>query len=101
MSRRNDGVAYDERTGLKTPGRKLRRDYYTKAWSTDADAAHPQDYVQVPGPDGLNQRYGPAEQHAISTTTFLDDCFDTSSMTYVPFPRLSLNPSFVLIASNA
>lgn len=66
MRRRSSGgVAYDQRTGFKVDGRKLRADGYTHAYTTDPDAVSPQDFVRPAGSDGRRWRSGPTSIDAI------------------------------------
>lgn len=68
------GVAWDMRTGFKTRGRRLISDgerpgvWTEKAW---ADQRHPQRFVRVPPPDGLNYRPGPPPPHSIGANVDL------------------------------
>jgi hypothetical protein len=67
-SRGNSGVSFDQRTGFKVDGRKLRQDYYTGGWTTDADTQHPQDRPVIPGPDGRHWMPGLPSTDAIGAT---------------------------------
>lgn len=90
MVYRGSGVAYDERTGFKTKGRKLRRDYYTGAWTEDPDGPHPQDFIVPPGADGINQRFGPPPAHAINGCAYIGrDYMDVSTMERITFRHMA------------
>src|SRR5262245_42168513 len=62
------GIAFDMRTAFKTRGRRLVQDGERPGILTErgwADQRHPQRFVNVPPPDGLNYRPGPPATHAI------------------------------------
>ena len=62
------GIAFDQRTGFKVRGRQLRSDGERPGvWTTreNVDPIHPQRYVNVPPPEGLNYRPGPPPMHSI------------------------------------
>lgn len=48
----NGGYSFDQRTGFRVEGRKLKQDAEKGVWTTDPDPIHPQRFVRVPGPDG-------------------------------------------------
>lgn len=76
------GVAWDMRTGMKTRGRRLQEDgerpgvYTERGW---ADERHPQRYVNVPPPDGLNYRPGPPAAHSIGARVDLSWAMDSDT----------------------
>lgn len=96
-----NAVAYDERTGFKVRGRRLKRDFYTGSWTEDPDPQHPQDFVRAPGPDGISYRQGPPAQHAIhGSCTLGADTLDVATMQVMPWPSLSFNPGTPLVADD-
>lgn len=54
----NGGYSFDQRTGFRVEGRKLKQDAEKGIWTTDPDPLHPQRYVRTPGPDGGHWRPG-------------------------------------------
>jgi hypothetical protein len=92
-----NGVAYDQRTGFKVRGHRLREDGETGHLTTDPDIKHEQSYVRTPTPDGVSYRQGPAPQHSIPSNTYLKPFMDPVTMKHVPMPCLSLSlpPSFI------
>lgn len=71
MRSRNRGVAYDERTGLKVRGDRLRQDGEKGIWTTDPDPIHPQRFLRNPGPDGRYWTPGIAKNESHGATVYL------------------------------
>jgi len=69
-----NGVAFDERTGFKEKGRRLRQDGERGILTTDPDPVHPQRFVRVPPPDGMNYRPGPPQRDAMGARIDLSYC---------------------------
>jgi hypothetical protein len=85
-----NGVAWDERTGLKVKGRQLRVDGETGILTRYPDIIHEQRYVNAPSPDGVNYRPGSPPRHAINTSARIGPFFDPVKMVQWPMPQLSL-----------
>lgn len=69
-----NGVAWDERTGFKEKGRRLKMDGERGILTVDADPVHPQRFVRVPPPDGMNYRPGPAQRDSMGARVDLSYC---------------------------
>lgn len=93
-----NGVSYDERTGFKEKGRRLRVDGETSILTRYPDIQHEQRFVHAPSPDGVNYRPGSPPMHAINTRQTIGPFFDPVNLRHVPMPCLALAPPMLFVS---